>query len=115
MTTYFFSYNARDLGVYCARQILACHLDPYSPSVEYGFLTKARKQSAVQAPAAATGELPVFLQRKSVALELPGGLYYLRCRLTKMPEESIPMITKDMSAGYLFLLRVSFLSISLFA
>jgi len=44
---------------------------------------------------------------KSISMELPGGLFYFRGRLGKIPEETIPMITKDQNVGSVCLLRVS--------
>lgn len=91
--------------MYCAKRILAAHVDPTSEIVEYGFLTK-KDESYVPVPAAASGKVPALRQMKSVSMELPGGLFYFRSRVAEMPEETVPMITKDPSVGSVFLLRV---------
>lgn len=104
------NYNARELGVYCAKRILAAHVDPASDIVQYGFLVD-KNVPFVSVPAAASGKLPTINQMKSISMELPGGLFYFRSRLADMPEETVPMITKDHSVGSVFLLRVDSLGI----
>ena len=106
----FCSYNARELGVYCAKRILAAHVDPNSSIVQYGFLQN-KDEPHVCVPAAASGKLPTLNQMKSVSMELPGGLFYFCSRVADMPEETVPMITKDPSVGSVFLLRVDSLGI----
>ena len=85
-------------------------MDPNSSIVQYGFLQN-KDEPHVCVPAAASGKLPTLNQMKSVSMELPGGLFYFRSRVADMPEETVPMITKDPSVGSVFLLRVDSLGI----
>lgn len=102
------SYNRRELGVYCAKRILARHLDPLSPEVEYGFLKRSDEHTDILQPTAAScGTVPHPKQYKSISVCLPGGLQYFRSRLVVDPsEEIVPMVTKDNSVGSVFVLKV---------
>ena len=101
------SYNCRELGVYCAKQLLSNHLDPTSPIIQYGFFSKHQTQDNYVRTAAGSGNVPNILQMKSISLELPGGLHYFRSRIAKVPDETVPMITKEQSVGSVCLVRVS--------
>ena len=103
-----YSYNCRELGVYCAKQLLSNHLDPTSPTVQYGFFTKHQPQDGYIRTAAGSGNVPNILQMKSISLELPGGLHYFRSRIAKIPDETVPMITKEQSVGSVCLVRVRY-------
>jgi len=102
-------YNARELGLYLATQVLQRHLDPLSPLATFG----ANDSFASKQPFYATGGgganrslLPKFIFPKTYSMLLPGDRTLFHSELINKSEDVSVLLTGDLTAERMCAVKV---------
>lgn len=128
-------YNKRELGLYVANQLLSHYLDPLSNLVEFQRPATTARGAGGRATTATMQQnninntnnsyynslsmkrslinsdkssLPKFILPKTISMNLPGGLLYVRSSLPVVNEfETTDLVTGDMSTDRITVVVVS--------